>query len=89
MPTRAKVWDRRDPTRPRDAVYVGRPSKWGNPYSLRTYTRAEAIVRYERWLGLRIDAGELDLAELRGRDLVCWCAPEACHGDVLLRLANA
>ena len=26
--------------------------------------------------------------ELRGRDLVCWCAPEACHGDVLLALAN-
>jgi hypothetical protein len=27
--------------------------------------------------------------KLRGRDLVCWCAPLACHGDVLIRLANA
>jgi hypothetical protein len=26
--------------------------------------------------------------ELRGLDLVCWCAPEACHGDVLLEIAN-
>jgi hypothetical protein len=26
--------------------------------------------------------------ELRGLDLVCWCAPKACHGDVLLKLAN-
>ena len=26
--------------------------------------------------------------ELRGKDLVCWCAPEKCHGDVLLELAN-
>jgi Domain of unknown function (DUF4326) len=28
------------------------------------------------------------LDELRGRDLVCWCAPLACHGDVLIELAN-
>jgi hypothetical protein len=28
------------------------------------------------------------LSELRGRDLVCWCAPLLCHGDVLLALAN-
>jgi hypothetical protein len=28
------------------------------------------------------------LHELRGKDLVCWCAPKPCHGDVLLRLAN-
>ncbi|WP_436298090.1 DUF4326 domain-containing protein [Variovorax sp. LjRoot175] len=27
-------------------------------------------------------------AELRGKDLVCWWAPEACHADVLLRIAN-
>jgi hypothetical protein len=29
------------------------------------------------------------LDELRGKDLACWCTPLACHGDVLLRLANA
>jgi hypothetical protein len=29
------------------------------------------------------------LGELRGMDSACWCAPLACHGDVLLRLANA
>jgi hypothetical protein len=29
------------------------------------------------------------LPELRGKDLVCWCAPDACHADVLLELANA
>ncbi|WP_245303774.1 DUF4326 domain-containing protein [Pseudorhodoplanes sinuspersici] len=28
------------------------------------------------------------LHELEGKDLVCWCSPEACHGDVLLKLAN-
>ena len=25
---------------------------------------------------------------LRGCDLVCWCRPLPCHGDVLLRLAS-
>jgi hypothetical protein len=28
------------------------------------------------------------LDELRGRDLLCFCAPKPCHGDLLLRLAN-
>jgi hypothetical protein len=29
------------------------------------------------------------LDELRGLVLGCWCAPRPCHGDVLVRLANA
>lgn len=29
------------------------------------------------------------LAELRGKNLACWCQPdEPCHADVLLELAN-
>ena len=36
-----------------------------------------------------VDEALAALPELRGKDLVCWCAPEACHGDVLLELANA
>jgi Domain of unknown function (DUF4326) len=45
------------------------------------------IAKYRQWL---CDQPDLlaQLPELRGRDLVCWCAPEACHGDVLLELAN-
>jgi hypothetical protein len=29
-----KVWNKRDPNCPKDAVYVGRPSKWGNPFKV-------------------------------------------------------
>lgn len=30
-----------------------------------------------------------DIDELRGKNLACWCAPDApCHADVLLDLAN-
>jgi hypothetical protein len=74
---------------PRDGtVYIGRPSKWGNPFLIgRDGTRAEVVARYRAWV-CEQPALLAALPELRGRDLVCWCAPEACHGDVLIELAN-
>lgn len=45
---------------------------------------------YRVWVMRKIERGLLDIAELRGKDLVCWCALDApCHVDVLLELANA
>lgn len=73
---------------PPNAVYVGRPSKWGNPFAIgRDGTRSEVIDLFEGYL---LASPELmsALDELRGRDLVCWCAPQACHADVLLHYAN-
>lgn len=69
-------------------VYIGRPSKWGNPFVIgRDGTRAAVIDKYRAWLlSMPELLGSLD--ELRGRDLVCWCAPLACHGDVLVELAK-
>jgi len=54
----------------------------------RVYRHAPVIARHERWLA---DQHHLlrALDELRGLDLVCFCAPLACHGDLLRRLANA
>ncbi len=69
-------------------VYIGRPSKWGNPFVVgRDGTRAQVIERYERWL---VEQPELvaALPELAGKTLGCWCAPQGCHGDVLARLAS-
>jgi hypothetical protein len=74
---------------PAGAVYIGRGSKWGNPFVIgRDGDRAAVIAKYERYLRSRHDL-LLALDELRGKDLVCFCAPLACHGDLLLRLANA
>lgn len=83
-----KVLNQRTDGRPDGAVYIGRPSKWGNPFVIgKDGTRAEVVAKYERWL---CESGPgSQVGELRGKDLVCWCAPLACHGDVLLRLANA
>lgn len=70
-------------------VYIGRPSKWGNPFAIgRDGTREQVIAKYEEWLRTQPDLMAA-LPELHGKVLGCWCAPQACHGDVLARLANA
>ena len=67
----------------KDAVYVGRPSKWGNPFRVEVYGRSEAIVRYENFL---LNSELLnDLDELYNKQIVCHCYPLACHGDILLK----
>lgn len=73
---------------PQGAVYVGRPSRWGNPY--REFSRAGNVALFRMWAGLQVRLrGAAWLAPLRGRDLVCWCRPGTpCHADILLELAN-
>ncbi len=79
-----KVLNKRTDKIPLDAVYVGRPSKWGNPFKIGVDgTREEVIAKYREWLPTQ----HLNLVELWGKDLVCWCAPLHCHADVLLELA--
>jgi hypothetical protein len=69
-------------------VYIGRPSKWGNPFEIGAHgTREEVILQYEAWLQSHPKL-LADLPELKGKVLGCWCAPKACHGDVLAKLAN-
>lgn len=72
-------------------VYVGRPSKWGNPFRVGRgplgHTRDEAIRCYRDWLPTQPSLMAA-LPELRGKVLACWCAPLPCHADVLLSLAN-
>lgn len=83
-----KVLNKRTDKIPSGAVYVGRPTKWGNPYILgRDGDRQEVILRYRRWITDN-DGLLASLDELRGKDLICWCAPEPCHADVLMELAN-
>ena len=68
-------------------VYVGRPSKFGNRFSIGKHgTRAEVIELYR--IQQLPQVSEPMLAELRGKDLVCWCSPQPCHADLLLEAAN-
>jgi hypothetical protein len=70
-------------------IYVGRPSKWGNPYRVgRDGTRAEVVAKYEAFLRANPELLEAARRELRGKVLGCWCVPLPCHGDVLARIAD-
>lgn len=95
---RTKGW-----TMPEGAVYVGRPTKWGNPFRLwdghtmppNGYIDPERAVSAYR--NLLEDEELTDVSfindiqrELRGKDLACWCPlDQPCHADVLLEIANA
>lgn len=104
---------------PPNTVYVGRPTKWGNPWSLEACgTRSKCVRLYRAWmvgtfteksveriigggvkckpqplgfLGWLMIRGSLrnELAELRGKNLACYCPiDQPCHADVLLEIAN-
>jgi hypothetical protein len=74
---------------PPRAVYIGRGSKRGNPFRIGPDgDRATVIAKHESWLRDRHHLLRA-LDDLRGSDLVCFCAPLACHGDLLLWLAGA
>ncbi len=78
----------KDPHPNVDYVYVGRPSKWGNPFRIgRDGDRAAVIAKYREWI-LRQPALIDALSELRGMRLGCYCYPLDCHGDVLAELAE-
>lgn len=81
---------------PEGAIYVGRPTKWGNPYAptvspsrLDAYSRASAVEFYVLHLKRNPALVRAAEQELEGKDLVCWCPlDQPCHADVLLELAN-
>lgn len=67
-------------------IYIGRPSKWGNPYSIgKDGTRRDVIKKYKNYILQNRDLLN-SLPELKGKVLGCWCKPKACHGDVLVEL---
>lgn len=72
-------------------VYIGRPSRWGNPFLMGADgTREEVIAKYEVWIQEPEQAAlRARLPDLKGKRLGCYCAPAPCHGDVLVRLADA
>ncbi len=66
-------------------VYIGRGSKWGNPYKIgKDGTREEVIQKYEEYIR---NSSLIDqIEELDGLTLGCYCKPLPCHGDVLIKL---
>jgi hypothetical protein len=67
-------------------VYIGRPSRYGNQFY--TGTKAENIAAYEAWLMSQPELLAKFKSELTGKVLGCYCKPESCHGDILVRLCD-
>lgn len=69
-------------------VYIGRPSKWGNPFSIgKDGSREDVINKYREWIKSQPELIAA-LPELKDKILGCWCSPKACHGDVLAELSE-
>jgi len=70
-------------------IYIGRPTKWGNPFIIGPDgDRTEVLKKYRVWI---MENKELldDVGSLKGKTLGCWCAPKECHGDILAELAES
>jgi hypothetical protein len=78
-------------------VYIGREcnmggwklrkSIWHNPFSVKEYGRDKVLEKYENYI--RRDKYLMArLYRLKGKTLGCWCKPEKCHGDILIKLIN-
>lgn len=88
----------------KDNVYIGRrgivfidkkrypekDSPFCNPYKIgKDGTREEVLEKYELYIKKKIENKEVDINELKGKNLFCWCKPEACHGDVLVKILQS
>jgi len=83
-----EVLNKRHDGIPPGAVYIGRGSKWGNPYVIGyDGNRTEVMQKYA--VNMPTELITAAVVELRGKDLVCFCAPLPCHGDILLKIANS
>ena len=84
-----------------EGVYIGRKmgnlkgSVLANPFKIGVDgTRAEVLAKYRKWLWTEIKKDGAVFTELvrleriaRKDELVllCWCAPEPCHGEIIKR----
>lgn len=78
---------------PPNTVYVGRPSKWGNPYKtasdFREWLYCAGTLKYKGRYGSGAWYRASVISKLRGKNLACWCPlDKPCHADELMRLAN-
>ena len=71
-------------------VYIGRPSKFGNPFPLANGSslqkRMECINKYEKWLRNQPELISQMKKELSGKVLGCYCKPLPCHGDIIIKV---
>ena len=71
------------------AVYIGRGSPWGNPFVIgKDGDRDTVCDKYAAMVESDPAFKSRVIANLKGKDLVCFCKPQRCHGDYLIEVAN-
>jgi len=65
-------------------------SIWANPFKVIKDDRDDSLSKYGDYIVNKIKIENLtsELYKLKGNNLGCWCYPEKCHGDVLVKLIN-
>lgn len=70
--------------------YPKQDSIWHNPFKIDSiHDRNYVIQQYEIYIRNKINENsqlKQELLKLKGKNLGCWCSPEKCHGDILLKL---
>lgn len=67
--------------------YPSYDSPWANPFKISDeFNRDQVIIKYRKYILVKLRSGELDIADIYGKRLGCWCKPDACHGDVLIEI---
>ena len=85
-----RIYNLRDGKPPNDAVLVDRRTPWGNPFPMDDEADRDFVCdEFEDYAKKRLTREPDWLSPLRGKNLVCWCAPKRCHAETLRRLANA
>ena len=85
MPVRIQRQRTKGWRKPKGAICVSRPSRWGNPF-----TGPRPVSRFREYAEHRLLSEPDWLEPLRGHDLACFCRLDyPCHADILLELANA
>ena len=84
-----KVYNKYHKDAPLGAIYIGRGSKFGNPFQIGVDgNRNQVCDKYEMMIESNKELKTQFIQELKGKDLLCFCAPYRCHGDYLLRISN-
>ena len=66
-----------------------RSSTWANPYKVKKEGRDKSLELYELWLREKIkNEGIEEFKKLKNKVLGCWCKPEKCHGDIIIKILN-
>lgn len=96
-PDNLELWLNKD-----NNVYIGRNGRifinkkifhykgsiWKNPYTVKKYGLEESLTLYEDYIRekIKIEPEIYNIELLRNKILGCWCKPNKCHGDILLKI---